>query len=504
MELLDWVVVSAYAVAVLLIGWRVGRGHQTEEELFLGGRRVPAWAAFLSMVATELSAATYIAVPAAAFGGTWSYMQFAFGALIGKFVLATWFISRYHKMKLVTVYGFLEHRFGRKVELLSAWMFLVGRIIASGSRLFIGAFAFAAVTGFEMHNAIIVAGLVAGTYTLCGGIRAVIWTDTIQGAVFVIGAVTALMVLAGADPDGLGGIWSKASDAGKLEVFSLPDIFGEDGWEVFRAQWLAGGSGFVVALLGGFFLNLATHGTDQDMVQRLLTTRDGRRGGLALIGSSLSNFPLTALFLLVGSGLWVFYGQDVAAFFARAKLQDPGHVLPYFVLNEVPAGLRGLIFAGLFAAAMSSMDSAVNAIATTWVVNIRRIRNDAAASVKATRVATTVCALCLIGAALGCAQWRGLLKGSGITLIGFALASMTILYGGLLGAFLVGMMTRRGSQATVLTGMIVSSGVGLMLAIQPLWTPDRSVIIGWPWWIIIGTIISFGIGVTGRPDRTHD
>ena len=492
---------AAYAALVLWIGWRTGRGHQTTDELFLGGRRIPAWAAFLSMVATELSAATYIAVPAAAYGGDWAYLQFAFGALAGKVVLGVWFIRRYHAMGLVTVYGFLQQRFGRGVELLASWFFLVGRLFASGSRLFIGALAFATVTGQPMVPSILMAGLVAGIYTLSGGIKAVIWTDTLQGAVFIFAAVTALVVVLG-ETGGLGEVWTTAESADKTQVFHFPDLGGPTAaeiWDALLGNYITRASAFLVALFGGFFLTLASHGTDQDMVQRLLTTRTGNKGAMALIGSAITNFPLSALFLFLGTSLWVFYRPDSPDPWTAYDISDSGRIFPVFVLHEIPAGIRGLIFAGLFAAAMSSMDSALNSLATTWVVNIRRnAQVSPEERLRMTRRATVVLGLLLIGAALGCVAWAQAMKASGFGLLDVALGSMTILYGGLLGAFLVGMMTERGSQGSVMAGMLASGCLGLVLLFQPLYTDGAKVVVAWPWWIIIGTVVSFGIGVLGR------
>ena len=500
MQAIDWAVIAGYATLVLVIGWRVGRGHQTTDELFLGGRRIPVWAAFLSMVATELSAATFIGVPVASYGGDWAYLQLAFGALAGKIVVATWFISRYHQLRLVTVYGFLDQRFGRRAELLGSWFFLVGRLFASGARLFIGAVAFAIVTDLDMVASIVIVGLIAGVYTFAGGIRAVIWTDTLQGTVFIVAAATALVVLSGRIDGGFDGMWASAQQAGKTQVFHFPPLFdGGAAWSTFQENYLGATSAFFVSLFGGFFLVLASHGTDQDMVQRLLTTRDGRKGGAALIGSAITNFPLSALFLFLGTGLWAFYRPDLGTF-AAYDISDIARIFPTFVLHEIPVGIRGLIFAGLFAAAMSSMDSALNALATTWVVNIRRDVTDPAEKLRITRRATIVFGLLLIGAALACVAWYRSLASSGFGLIDLALGSMTVLYGGLLGAFLVGLATGRGSERSVTAGMIISGLLGIVLLLQPLYLDGRTEL-AWIWWIILGTAISFSIGVLGRGEE---
>ena len=199
--------------------------------------------------------------------------------------------------------------------------------------------------------AIASAGVVAGAYTAVGGIRSVVWTDTLQAGVLLAGALAVLGVLGLESAGGLAGILDWASAADRTRVFHF------DPWIALRDS-----SPFGVSLVGGFFLTLATHGTDQDMVQRLLTTRTGRQGSGALISTGLVNFPLVALFLLLGTALWAYYQTDLGAFARDYSIADDKRIFAIFVFQEMPAGLRGLIFAGLFAAAMSSLDSALNSL----------------------------------------------------------------------------------------------------------------------------------------------
>jgi len=512
MQTVDWLVMGLYAAAVLAIGLWVGRGRQTTGDFFLGGRRMPVWAVFCSMVATELSAATFIGVPHAAYLGNWSYVQFAFGALAAKIVLAVWFITLYHRLNLITVYGFMEQRFGRRAHLCSAWFFLGGRLLASGVRLFIAGLAFATVTGFSVEVAIVVAGVIAAAYTLAGGIKAVIWTDTLQGAVFLVAAVAAIVVVVGRVDGGLGGALSAASEAGKLEVFQFPSLltsgtsaeetWGFLGrlWEGFRTNYLQGGNSLVMCVLFAFFLGLSTHGTDQDMIQRLLTTRTGRGGGRALWLSGLSNFPLSILFLLVGTLLWAFYQGDISGFDGSYSIADDKRIFPIFVLNEMPTGLRGLVFAGLFAAAMSSLDSAVNALATTWSVDIRGHKDGSTTSLGGVKLATGVFSALLIGAAVVMVPYEKKAAAAGsadFSLVILALSAMTVVYGGLLGGFLVGLVTpTRGTDGSVFAGMLTGGILGLALFLQPVYLGSTP--IGGLWWIIITALVSFGIGASRR------
>ena len=489
---LDAAIVCAYAIAVLWIGWRVSRRDASADALALAERRVPVWAALLSMSATELSAATFIGVPQAAYLGDWSFLQLAFGSLLAKVVLAARVITLYHRLEVVTVYGFLELRFGGLARRLCAGAFVLGRLGASGVRLFIAALALSVATGLPIEGAILLAGGVAGLYTLAGGLRAVIWTDTLQAGLLIVGALALIVTLGAALDGGWPGIleWARAGD--RTRVFHLTPLFS-----------LASGTPFGVALIGAFFLTLATHATDHDMVQRLLATRDGRGGGRALLGSALLNFPLTALFLLIGTGLAWFYAT--AASSTGPAVDASTRVLPIFALNEVPAGLRGLLFAGLFAAAMSSLDSAICALSTTWVYDVRPGPPAAPASAARIRVGSLCFAALLVSAAIAMAHYHAWLEArpaaeGGPSLIDFALSSMTILYGALLGVFGLGILTReRGSPRSVAIALVVGACVGLALFLQPVFGGETR--LAWPWWVPVTAALSFGIGCLGRRER---
>jgi len=492
----DWVVIGLYGAIVLSVGLLTGRGRHTREDMFLGSRRIPAWAAFGSMIATEISAATFVAVPAMGFGhrndNGWWYLQFGLGSLCARIFLVYFFLRVFYDLGVVTVYQFLRSRFGRSVEVAAAWLFLGGRLLASGVRLFIASLAFATVTGYSIEVSIVASGGIASLYTLVGGIRAVIWTDVIQGSVFVIAAVATMIVLGISIEGGWSEILSAASFEGKTQIFHFPELTSGGTSVVDGLKSVFGQSHPLwIALLGGFFLTLATHGTDQDMVQRLLTTRDSSGGGAALIGSGIAAIPVAAVFLIIGTGLWYFYSPEGPFVVGSYAIEDRDRIFPIFILEEMPIGLRGLIFAGLFAAAMSSLDSALNSLATTWTIDVRHADT---ASVSEIRFATVVFAVLLIGAALGCVRYKAILDGTSMSLVGIALASMTVLYGGLLGAFLVGLLTSRGSTASMLTGMLVASLVGVMLLLQPVYLGGETVI-AWPWWTIIGAVVSFAIGV---------
>jgi SSS family transporter len=485
MSLLDLAVMLLYAGTLVAMGWRVGRRRQSGDELTLAGRKLPAWAVLCSMSATELSAATFIGVPHAAYTGDWFYLQLAVGSLLAKALLAHWVIPLYHELGLVTVYGYLDDRFGPAVTRVAALCFVVGRVLASGVRLFIAALALAAVTGLSVPAAIGLAGALAGAYTIAGGIRAVVYTDVVQGAVLLLAAAATLAALLSA-AGGPGPLLDWAAGGERARILHL------DPWLSLRD-----GRAFGSAVIGALFLTLATHATDHDMVQRLLATHDGRSGGRALLGSAVLNFPLTLLFLMIGTGLAHFYATAPGY-----EIGDSARIFPLFALHELPTGVRGLVFAGIFAAAMSSLDSAILAIATSWVVDVRPAAPGTPPDPKRIRLASLAFTFLLVGAALAMARYHLQLQSASATndapsLVEFALSAMTILYGGLLGVFAVGLLAPgRGSVRSALAGLGTGATIGAALFLQPLLLGETMV--AWTWWIPISATATFLIAAAER------
>jgi Na+/proline symporter len=346
------------------------------------------------------------------------------------------------------------------------------------------------VSDVPIEPAIVCCGVVAGLYTVWGGIRAVVWTDVLQGALFIVAGGVLLATVAAETSGGLPAVLEWAGEQRRIRVFHLDPMFS-----------LLDGDAFGVAVIGAFFLTLATHATDHDMVQRLLTTRDGRRAGAALFGSALLNFPLTLVFLLIGTGLAHFYGVDPGY-----PIEDHARIVPLFALHELPTGLRGLVFVGLFAAAMSSLDSAICAIATTWVNDVRPDPRAGADPARRMRICSLVLTGILIGAAIAMAAYHRAIQTTaegGLSLVDFALSSMTVLYGALLGIFALGLLTRgRGSPRSVIFGAGVGACSGLLLFLHPLWLGEARV--AWHWWIPISATLTFGtaaLGATRRRER---
>ncbi len=489
MSAIDYVAIGLYGISVLLVGFVTGRRSTTSDDLLLGRRSFPAWAVLLSMIATELSAATFIGVPQASYTRSWSYLQFAFGALAGKLVLSWAVIPLYHRLEIVTVYGLLGLRFGRHTRRAAAGAFIAGRVLASAVRLFIAALAFATVSGQPIELAIALCGAVAIFYTRIGGIRSVIWTDVVQGFVFVLAGLTLLVCLNDQLPGGLAAVLAWSGETGRSDVFLFDPLFS-----------LTSTASFGTAFCGGFFLTLATHATDHDMVQRLLTTKDGRAGARALLGSALLNFPLTLLFLFIGTGIAFAYLQA-----PHYDISTSERILPLFALHELPPGARGIVFAGLFAAAMSSLDSAICAIASTWVVDLFPARANEAGEdprlVRRMRRLSDATGLVLVAAAIAISLYYQHLQehDGNISLVEFALSAMSILYGGLLGVFARGVVSERAaSDRSGVLGLIAGSALGLVLFLQlPLFGEVK---IAWAWWIPISASVSFAVScLPGTP-----
>lgn len=496
LEPLDVFVICVYLLVVVGVGISVSRRAGGSEELLVAGKGISTPAVFLSLVATELSAATFIGVPQNSYiTASWAYLQFGVGALAAKVVLARTLVPLYHRLGVKTVYGLIHQRFGSLPRRCVALAFIVGRILASGVRLYIASIAVVTLTGFSIEVAVLVCALFAGVYSLLGGIRSVIATDSIQGFVFLGAAVSILIVVIHQIPGGLTGLLDWVSTTDSTRFLFWPDASsGAD--RGILGQLLADSRSLPAALIGGFFLTMATHGTDHDMVQRLLTCRDGHSAGRALVISGVINLPVTALFLSVGTAIACCWALSPPLY----GIGDGSDVLPLFVIHEMPPGLFGLVLAGLLAAAMSSLDSAVCAIAATWTVDVSE--SSPVQQEKVVRTTTIVITLLLALAAISFAWLKEAGWAPADNLVELALSSMTIIYGALLGVFLcAGFVPGRGNRRSVIVGLFTGAICGALLFLQkPLLGIDRP-LIAWPWWIVITAPLTLSICLLGRnPD----
>lgn len=494
MQTLDWVVIALYMLFMIGMGfWHARRTHDLKD-YFLASQSIPWWAALFSLVATEISAATFLGAPEQGFTRDLTYLQFSVGTIVARFVLAAVFIGAFYHFRVYTIYGFLLSRFGLATNTITAGIFLVGRLFADGSRLFIASIAIHVATGMSMSYAIIAFGLSTLVYTLFGGMSAVIWTDVAQAAIMVVGVAALLISLLINIQMPFGEVIATIGAAGKFQLFDL-SLYMADG----RLAPLFNPYHALPAIIGGFFLTMATHGTDHDMVQRLLTCRKSADGKRSLWMSGFVGLAFTCTFIFIGQLLYVYTtrlpaGHPMLVIAAELKASGHnGHFLLHYIITNLPPGMAGLVIASLLAAAMSTLSSAMNAMSATAITDFyqRYFKKDGSTEhyVAAARVATGVIGLGLIGVAL---LVVGYYEANPKTdLLSIALGIMTFFYGALLGIFLVAFLTKtRGNTWSNLAGAVFSIGLIVVLQTQTH--------LAWPWFIVIGTLVTVAISMLGR------
>jgi len=468
---LDFAVLVLYLVGVTVWGAWLGRGQRGGTDYFLGSRSLPWWAVMLSVVATETSTLTFLSVPGVAYVGSMTFLQLTLGYLLGRAVVAAVLLPAYHRGELTTAYHLLQARFGLGARRFTSAIFMVTRLLADSVRLFATAIPLALITGWPYWVSIGVIGAFTLVYTYYGGIKAVVWMDSLQMALYLGGAVAAAIALQVGIGGGWGTILSSAAEAGKLHTLD----FSFDRMQPYT---------FWAAVLGGAFLSMASHGVDQIIVQRLLTTKDLKSAQKALVGSAFAIIVQFVLFLGVGLGLWVFYqGRP----FDRSD-----EIFARFIVEEMPPGLTGLLIAGVFAAAMSSLSGSINSLASAtafdyWAPLVgageKRGAEADARVLRAGKVFTLIWAILLIG---GAVLFIPLSRGTSAVEVALGIASLV--YGGLLGAFALGVLTRKPGQWAAVIG--VGAGIGLTTLLR-----DQ---MAWPWYALVGSVVTFvtGLAVT--------
>ncbi len=483
MAAIDVMVLLLYFSAIVAVGVWAGRDERTTDDYFLGGRRQPWLIVGLSILATELSAITFIGVPADAFHGDCSYLQLYVGSFLGRMAVVWLLLPVFYRARVTTVYEYLGLRFGPWTRATAVLFFFASRIIGSGLRLLAASIAVSVVFDWPLIWVIVGCAAVAVGYTTIGGIKAVIWTDALQAVVFLGSAAAVLIFLMVNVPGSIGQHLSQLSEAGKLHVFN---------WSAD----LNNPKAFYVLLVYALFLNAAAFGADQDLTHRMLTCSDVRGGQKSLTFNAIIGLPVVMLFLGVGVMLWSYY----QAFPETAPTGDVkiDHVFPFFIRHALPAGwgLQGLVLAGVFAAAMSSLDSALGALSASAVVDVYRPfiapNRKPAHYVRAGRAFVLLFGVALTAMAIVFITQDQILWEA------FKWASLV--FGSLLGVFLLAVCTRRrGHDQANACAMFLALAV---LAVFKRYDDPVQPLVAWPWWIVIGTGITFGIGVLFRsPDR---
>ena len=492
MGVLDLAVLGAYVGGTVWLGLVLSRGQATVRDYFTSGRRAPWWVVMASIVATETSTVTVVSLPGFAFGTDLTFLQLALGYLAGRVIVTLLFIPGYFRGEYLTAYQVLAERFGGGVGRVAATIFLATRNLADGFRLFATglvleavlltvpgarATATALIPWFDPTTAVLMVsvlllGLITIAYTYLGGMTAVLWTDLLQLTVYVSGSVVAALVLLDLIPGGWSEVVETGSAAGRFQVFDFT-------WDLDRSYTFWSG------LIGGACLTVSTHGTDQLIVQRYLCSRSSREAGKALLWSGVVVFGQFVLFLIIGVMFYVYYTGYAPA--ALATLSPGGQlqtdrIFPTFIVTQLPAGLRGLVVASIFAAAMSTLSSSLNSSASSTVADFyipaTRHQRSAPHYLAAARRATVAWGLVQILVAFAAIRVSD-------RIVDEVLGISSFTNGLILGVFLLG---AAGYQRHTTAYAGIGTGAAVMLGIRLLTT------VSWQWYVLIGATATCAAG----------
>src|SRR6266851_1962357 len=470
---IDLVIVISYLLAVTALGMHFRRKQQDARDYFLGGRTAPWWALAFSIVATETSTLTIIGTPAISYAGNLTFLQLVFGYLLGRVLIVLLLLPGYFRGEFLTAYALIEKRFGEKIRAVAASTFLITRALAEGVRVSAIALVISVVLGTSEKLAVVFVIALTILYTLEGGMKAVIWTDVAQLLLYLTGSAVTLFVLLHRIPGG----WSEVTQVSAAAGHKLQVLDFSFAWSTKYTFW----SG----LIGGAFLTMASHGTDQTIVQRLLAARSERDSRRALLGSGVIILIQFAVFLLIGILLFVF--AQHTPLLAAGERAD--RILPLFLVREMPPGLAGLLLASIVAVAMSNASGSLNSLAASSVMDFSRLRGrstDPAKFLRLSRRMTLAWGLVLMG--LGLVKWGPLLE--------TALTVVSLPFGCLLGLFLLGTFDRRASARGALAGMI--AGLAAILYVF------RFTSVAFTWYVLIGSCVTFLTGVVASRFSADD
>ena len=460
----DLAVIAAYLAGVTWFGARFRKGQRSLQDYFLGGRTAPWWAIALSIVSAETSTLTIIGTPPLAYGGSFVFLQVVFGYLAARIVISAILLPQYFKGQMFTAYELMERRFGKRTRKVTSGIFLITRSLAEGVRVFAVSIVISIILGTSGPASILAIVALTLFYTFEGGMTAVIWTDVVQMTMYVLGAAVSFFMLLGKIPGGLGHALALAAPAGKLHILD------------FHWSWTNPYT-FWAGLIGGCFLTTASHGTDQLVVQRLLSAPSERDSRTALLSSWIVIFVQFTLFLTIGMLLWVFRGGQT---FGK---DDLDRLYPSFLWASLPVGIAGLAMAAIIAAAMANLSAALNSMASATIADFYQPltggRFSPAHYLRVSRFSTVLWAAVLAGVGLFARHWGSVLES------GLSIASVTL--GILLGVFLLGVLTKRVSENAAIAGVI--AGAATMLWIK------FGTTVPFTWWVPIGSAVTFGVGI---------
>jgi len=452
---LHWI--DLFIILIFLAGFSIygiyqSRFNKSSEDYFLGGRNLPWPVAMLSIVATETSVLTFISVPGLAYRDDWFFLQLAIGYIIGRVIVSLFLLPQYFKSGVNSIYEIIGHKFGPEIQKVASGVFLITRVLADGVRFLATAVVVQVITGWSLTLAVLVIGAVTLIYTLSGGIKTVVWVDSIQFILYLFGGVASIFILLNYIDQSLFEAISALSGQGKLDIFNWKG-------DLLREPYL-----FISALLGGALLSFSSHGVDYMMVQRVLGTKDLDSAKKAMIGSGIFVFIQFGVFLLAGSLIFVLMGG--------VELERDREFTS-FIVNYLPIGLKGVLLAGVLSAAMSTLSSSINSLASSTVTDWLGGNQ----SIQKSQIISLIWGLILIGIALLFDE-----SDSAIVIVGLQIASFT--YGGLLGLFLLSKINRKFHPISLVTGLVASLLIVFYL---------NQIGIAWTWFIGIAVVVNFTV-----------
>lgn len=466
-HIIDYLIIIGFLIGVALFGIIKGGKQKSVEDYFLGSKSISWGAVCFSIVAAETSTLTFISIPGLAYLTNLNFLQVTFGYLLGRIIIAKFFLPAYFKGELNTAYAFLENRFGSKTRSFSSIVFLFTRTAADGVRLFATAIPLKLMLDIDYPLAIVIIALITLIYTITGGVKGIIWVDVVLMVIYLGGALLAgYFLIVHYLPDGYSSIIAAAQADSKLSFINLD--FGNSLSEFFAQPYT-----LISGIIGGAFLSMASHGTDQLIVQRLLSIKHLKQAQKAIIGSGILVVFQFTLFLIVGVALYAYYGpMDLRS----------DEIFPKFIIEQLPSPFSGIIVAGLFAAAMSTLAGSISSLSSSTMLDLynpfhknRNKEND----LKVSRLFTVMWAVLLIFAAL-------FFMNSPQTVVELALSIASFTYGGLLGTFMLGLFIKKAKQEDALAGF--TAGIFIMITVISL------NLVAWTWFTLIGVMTTILIG----------
>lgn len=515
MKFLDWCIVIIFFSTLITIGIVFSRKNKNINDYFLGGRSMPTWLVAFAAVGTSISAGTFIGAPQISYDSNMTYVMLSVGAILGGLLAAFIILPAVYKANTITIYGYLGNKFGSKAKGAASIMFLLGQLLTSGSRLFIAAIAVSVMVYNDilMPNlivSIIILGVISTIYTMAGGIKGLIYIDTIQILLVFGTGIIAIILLFNFIPASLSEI---------IDVLRHAPL--SDGVEINKLQVIDTRFSFAEpynlmgALIACAIFKFSQYSTDHEFVQRQLTCKSLKNAAKSLVYSQILSLPVVVIFMVIGLLLYIYYANPalMGASFPEDILNDSRQVFPQYMFNHMPTGFLGLMMVGLLAAALSSFNSAINSMSSSLVSDIYlplKEKYGKKMQVNEHTLKESHVTVVLMGTVLTAfAVIAAFMQGAGEqSLVDFALGVMSFSYAGMLGVFLCAVLTKRGNATSVIVALVAGCLVVFSLQpfVMPIWSKiifGQVAVLAWPWWTVIGGSISFGICCLGKQKSTN-